>query len=54
MTDPFALFDEWYAQARETELNDSNAMALLSLSSVSRACAYHSSKRAKGSVMPLP
>ena len=28
MTDPFALFDEWYAQARETELNDSNAMAL--------------------------
>ena len=28
MTDPFALFDELYAQARETELNDSNAMAL--------------------------
>jgi len=28
MTDPFALFDEWYAQARETEINDSNAMAL--------------------------
>lgn len=28
MTDPFALFDEWFAQARETELNDSNAMAL--------------------------
>lgn len=28
MTDPFALFDEWYAQARETEVNDSNAMAL--------------------------
>jgi pyridoxamine 5'-phosphate oxidase len=27
-TDPFALFDQWYAQARETELNDSNAMAL--------------------------
>lgn len=26
--DPFALFDEWYARARETELNDSNAMAL--------------------------
>ena len=25
---PFALFDEWYAQARETEINDSNAMAL--------------------------
>ncbi len=28
MTDPFALFDGWYAQARETEINDSNAMAL--------------------------
>ncbi|WP_303758472.1 pyridoxamine 5'-phosphate oxidase [Sphingobium yanoikuyae] len=28
MTDPFALFYEWFAQARETELNDSNAMAL--------------------------
>ena len=28
MTDPLVLFDEWYAQARETELNDSNAMAL--------------------------
>lgn len=26
--DPFALFDEWYARARETEINDSNAMAL--------------------------
>ncbi len=25
---PFALFDTWYAQARETEINDSNAMAL--------------------------
>lgn len=28
MTDPIALFEEWYAQARETEINDSNAMAL--------------------------
>lgn len=28
MTDPFALFDDWYSQARETEINDSNAMAL--------------------------
>ncbi|MEA3388168.1 pyridoxamine 5'-phosphate oxidase [Sphingobium sp. CCH11-B1] len=28
MTDPFALFNEWFAQARETEINDSNAMAL--------------------------
>lgn len=26
--DPFALFDLWYAEARETEINDSNAMAL--------------------------
>jgi pyridoxamine 5'-phosphate oxidase len=27
-TDPFALFDTWYAEAREAEPNDSNAMAL--------------------------
>ena len=26
--DPFALFDAWYREARGTELNDSNAMAL--------------------------
>jgi pyridoxamine 5'-phosphate oxidase len=26
--DPFALFDDWYKRARETEINDSNAMAL--------------------------
>jgi len=26
--DPFALFDAWYAEARRTESNDSNAMAL--------------------------
>lgn len=26
--DPFALFDAWYGEARLTELNDSNAMAL--------------------------
>jgi pyridoxamine 5'-phosphate oxidase len=26
--DPFTLFDIWFAEARETELNDSNAMAL--------------------------
>jgi pyridoxamine 5'-phosphate oxidase len=26
--DPFALFDRWYAEAREHEINDSNAMAL--------------------------
>lgn len=28
MTDPFALFDTWFAEARETELNDSNAMTI--------------------------
>ncbi|MDR7153250.1 pyridoxamine 5'-phosphate oxidase [Sphingobium xenophagum] len=28
MMEPFALFDDWYSQARETEINDSNAMAL--------------------------
>jgi pyridoxamine 5'-phosphate oxidase len=28
MADPFSLFEQWYAQARETEINDSNAMAL--------------------------
>lgn len=27
-TDPLPLFEEWFALARETELNDSNAMAL--------------------------
>jgi pyridoxamine 5'-phosphate oxidase len=27
-TDPFAVFRDWYAEARETEINDSNAMAL--------------------------
>jgi pyridoxamine 5'-phosphate oxidase len=26
--DPFALFDVWYAEARTSEINDSNAMAL--------------------------
>ena len=28
MTDPFQLFDTWFTEARTTELNDSNAMAL--------------------------
>jgi pyridoxamine 5'-phosphate oxidase len=27
-TDPFALFDTWFAEARASEINDSNAMAL--------------------------
>ncbi|MEO9469958.1 pyridoxamine 5'-phosphate oxidase [Parasphingorhabdus sp.] len=26
--DPFSLFDTWFTEARETELNDSNAMTL--------------------------
>lgn len=29
--DPHALFDSWYAEARHTETNDSNAMALASV-----------------------
>jgi len=28
MTDPFSLFDTWFHAARESEINDSNAMAL--------------------------
>ena len=28
VTNPFALFDQWMAEARASELNDSNAMAL--------------------------
>jgi pyridoxamine 5'-phosphate oxidase len=27
-TDPFALFDEWFAEARSSEINDPEAMAL--------------------------
>jgi pyridoxamine 5'-phosphate oxidase len=27
MTDPFALFEEWFAQARASEINDPDAMA---------------------------
>src|SRR5436190_14600677 len=27
-TDPFALFDEWFAEAQVSELNDAEAMAL--------------------------
>src|SRR5207237_5234963 len=27
-TDPFLLFDEWFAEAREAEINDAEAMAL--------------------------
>lgn len=28
MINPFELFDQWYAEARASEINDSNAMAL--------------------------
>lgn len=28
MTNPFSLFDQWFAEARASEINDSNAMAL--------------------------
>ena len=28
MTDPFSLFDNWFAEARKTEINDSNAMTI--------------------------
>jgi len=31
-TDPFALFNQWYTEARESEINDSNAMALATAS----------------------
>jgi pyridoxamine 5'-phosphate oxidase len=35
-TDPFVLFDEWYAQARASEINDSNAMALATADAMGR------------------
>ena len=28
MTEPFSLFDQWYAEARASEINDSNAMTI--------------------------
>jgi pyridoxamine 5'-phosphate oxidase len=34
--DPFALFDAWYAEARETEINDSNAVALATVDAAGR------------------
>ena len=34
--DPFALFESWYAEARESELNDSNAMALATVDAQGR------------------
>ena len=35
--DPFQLFDAWYAEARETEINDSNAMALATADGAGRS-----------------
>lgn len=36
MTDPFALFDAWYAEARASEPNDSNAVALATVDAQGR------------------
>ncbi len=33
VTDPFQLFDEWYAEARTAEINDPDAMALATVDS---------------------
>jgi len=33
MTDPLALFDEWFAEARASEINDPEAMALATVDS---------------------
>lgn len=37
--DPFALFDVWYAEARASELNDSNAMTLATADTAGRPSA---------------
>lgn len=34
--DPFVLFDAWYAEARASEINDSNAMALATADAAGR------------------
>jgi len=34
--DPFALFDTWFAEARNSEINDSNAMALATADAAGR------------------
>ncbi|MBA4047320.1 MAG: pyridoxamine 5'-phosphate oxidase [Sphingomonas sp.] len=36
MTDPLALFDDWYAAARTSEINDSNAVALATADAAGR------------------
>ena len=35
-TDPFALFRDWYDEARKTEINDSNAVALATADAAGR------------------
>lgn len=35
-TDPFALFEQWYAEAHACEINDSNAMALATVDAQGR------------------
>lgn len=34
--DPFTLFDEWFAEARQNEINDGNAMALATVDAQGR------------------
>lgn len=36
MTDPFSQFDAWYVEARQSEINDSNAMAVASVDAEGR------------------
>ena len=36
MTDPFALFDEWFAEARASEINDPEAMAFATADAAGR------------------
>ena len=52
MTDPFALFDAWYAEARETEINDSNAMALATAPVWARAGAVIANPAASATAAP--
>lgn len=39
MTDPFPIFDDWYNQARDTEISDSNAMTLATADAQGRPAA---------------
>jgi pyridoxamine 5'-phosphate oxidase len=39
MTDPLALFDQWFAEARAAEINDPEAMALATADSTGRPAA---------------